>query len=153
MTHAPSTKRPPAAPREQPGHYAWSQEQARLLKARRFGEIDADNIAEEILDVGSNEYDKLESALRVLLMHMLKWDHQPERRSRSWENTIGLQRDHALRQLRRNPGLKSRASEAVADAYSDARRLASTETDLDLDRFPAKCPYDWDAILHRKFKR
>ena len=46
--------------------------------------------------MGSNEYDKLESALRVLLMHMLKWDHQPDKRTRSWENTIAIQRSHAL---------------------------------------------------------
>ena len=62
----------------------------------RLDEVDAENVAEEILDVGSNEYDKLESALRVLLMHMLKWDHQPEKRTRSWENTIAIQRRHAL---------------------------------------------------------
>ena len=38
--------------------------------------------------MGAEQYDKLESALEVLLMHMLKWDHQPERRSRSWSLTI-----------------------------------------------------------------
>ena len=103
--------------------------------------------------MGSNEYDKLESALRVLLMHMLKWDHQPDKRTRSWENTIAIQRSHALRQLRKNPSLKSRTSEAVAEAYSDARRLASSETDMDLDTFPETCPYDWDAILNRSFER
>ena len=83
--------------------YAWVQEQVALLRAGRLGEIDAENIAEEISDVGSNEYDKLESALRVLLAHMLKWDHQPERRSRSWENTIGEQRDRARQPPHDNP--------------------------------------------------
>ena len=74
---------PPAEPASYDQYvYAWSQEQARLLKAGRLDEVDAENVAEEILDVGRNEYDKLESALRVLLTHMLKWDHQPERRSR-----------------------------------------------------------------------
>jgi hypothetical protein len=152
MSHAPSSKRPALKPLYARDLYAWSREQARLLKARRVDKIDADNIAEEILDVGSNEYDKLESALRVLLMHMLKWDYQPEIRSRSWENTIAIQRRHALRQLRKNPSLKSFVEEAVADAYFDARRVASSETDLDLIRFPEECPYDWDTILNRPFE-
>jgi hypothetical protein len=154
MSHASSTR---AASKTAPLYdrdlYAWVQEQIRLLKAGRLAEIDAENLAEEISDVGSNEYDKLESALRVLLMHMLKWDHQPKKRTRSWENTIAIQRHHALRQLRKNPSLKSRISEAVADAYSDARRLASSDTDMDLERFPETCPYDWDAILNRQFER
>ena len=93
------------------------------------------------------------SALRVLLLHTLKWDHQPEKRTRSWENSVAIQRDHALRQLRKNPSLKSQTEEAVSEAYRDARRLASSETDKDLDAFPAECPYDWDTILNRPFKR
>jgi hypothetical protein len=153
MTHAPSPKRPPPAPLHERDLYAWSQEQARLLKARRFGEIDADNVAEEILDVGSNEYDKLESALRVLLMHMLKWDCQPERRSSSWEATIRVQRRHALLQIEKNPSLKSRWDEAVARAYDDARDLAHGETDLPLAHFPRSCPYGWDDIVTRRFER
>ena len=62
--------------------HAWAREQAALLRAGRLGEVDAANIAEELDDVGNEQYDKLESALRVLLAHMLKWDHQPERRGR-----------------------------------------------------------------------
>lgn len=153
MSHATSTKRPRSAPLYERDLYAWSREQARLLKEGRLDEVDAENVAEEILDVGSTEYDKLESALRVVLLHILKWDYQADKRSRSWENTIAIQRHHALRQLRKNPSLKSRTQEAVTDAYDDSRRLASSETDLELDTFPEACPYDWDTILNRPFKR
>ena len=153
MSQAQSRERTEAPPLYERDLYAWVQEQVKLLRAGRLDEIDADNIAEEISDVGSNEYDKLESALRVLLAHMLKWDHQPEKRTRSWENTIDVQRHHALRQLRKNPSLKSRIEEAVGDAYYDARRMASTETEFEVDRFPETCPFDWEAILNRPFKR
>jgi hypothetical protein len=71
MSHATSTKRPRSAPLYERDLHAWSREQARLLREGRLKEVDAENVAEEILDVGSNEYDKLESALRVLLLHML----------------------------------------------------------------------------------
>jgi hypothetical protein len=153
MSRAVSTKRPHEAPLYERDLYAWSREQARLLKAGRLDEVDAENVAEEILDVGRNEYDKLESALAVLLMHMLKWDHQPDRRSRSWETTILEQRNRIHRQLRDNPSLKSRVDEALREGYQAGRLRASGETDLDLDRFPADCPYDWDEILNRPFDR
>jgi hypothetical protein len=152
MTHAHTAKRRATAPLYERDVYAWAQEQARLLKAGRLAEIDAENIAEEILDVGRNEYDKLESALTVLLMHMLKWDYQPKKRSRSWEITILEQRKRVERQLRENPSLKSRRAEAVHDGYEIGRLRASGETDLDPDVFPEVCPYDWDAITKRVFK-
>jgi hypothetical protein len=153
MSHATSTKRSRTAPLYERDLHAWSLEQARLLREGRLEEVDAENVAEEILDVGRNEFHRLESALRVLLMHMLKWDHQPEKRSRSWEASIALQRLSALKQLRDNPSLKPRTADAVRDAYSAARLEASGETDLDVETFPAACPYDWDAILNRPFKR
>ena len=153
MTQAPFAKAAPTAPLYERDLHAWSQEQAALLRAGRLHEIDAENIAEEILDVGRNEYDKLESALRVLLTHMLKWDHQPERRSRSWENTMAEQRRRAQRQLGENPSLKPRLEEAIREGYWSARRQASSEMDVNLGTFPESCPYDWQAITTRPFER
>ena len=150
MSHAPSTKRNRPAPLYETDLYAWVAQQAELLRAGKFGEIDAENIAEEMLDVGRNEYDKLESALTVLLAHMLKWDHQPEKRSRSWENSILEQRDRTEQQLRDNPSLKSRQTEAIRDGYRRGRLRASSETDIDLREFPEDCPYDWHAIIEAR---
>jgi hypothetical protein len=141
-----------ASPRYDEDVYAWAQEQARLLRAGQLTEVDAENVAEEILDVGRNEYDKLESALRILLMHMLKWDHQLDRRSRSWAATIAIQRRHARRQLEENPSLKNRLEEAIANAFADARLAAAGETGISIKAFPATCPYGWDAIETRPFE-
>jgi predicted nucleic acid-binding Zn-ribbon protein len=129
--------------------YSWASEQAALLRAGRLAEIDTENLADEIDDVGSAQYDKLESALTELLQHMLKWDHQPERWSRSWQNTIREQRRRVLRQLDRNPGLKSRLEEALLEAYQYGRDRASTETDLDVATFPPTLPYAFDEIMDR----
>ena len=144
-------ERPPT--RYEDDIHAWAKEQAALLRASQFDHIDARNLAEEIADVGERENDKLESALGVLLTHMLKWDHQPERRSRSWESTIREQRRRVARQLCKNPSLKSRLGEALDEAYSDGRDRASAEADMDVGSFPEACPYDWDAILTRPFER
>ena len=131
--------------------YTWVQEQVALLKAGRLDEIDADNIAEELRDVGGSEYAQLESALRVLVMHMLKWDQQPEFRTRSWVYSIAEQRKRYRKVLKKSPGLKQHLAEILSDAYESARRWAADETHLHESEFPKTCPYDWDDILNRPF--
>ncbi|KPF60991.1 hypothetical protein IP88_15810 [alpha proteobacterium AAP81b] len=131
---------------------AWAHHQAMLLRAGQLHLLDKGWLAEEIDDLGREQYHRLESALRLILTHLLKWDHQPERRSRSWSATIRTQRRHAERQLQKNPSLQARLEEAVTDAYGDARGEASGETDLPLKVFPENCPYDWDTIMARSIE-
>ena len=78
----------PLAPDYGTDFYGWALQQANLLQEGRLSEIDTINVAEELIDLGNEQYDKLESALTVLFMHLLKWDYQPEKRARSWENTV-----------------------------------------------------------------
>jgi hypothetical protein len=131
--------------------YSWSLKQARLVREGRWDALDRDNVAEEIESLGREQFNKLESALRMLLVHILKWDHQPERRSRSWVLSIKQQRialDHVLSD---NPGLKPPIGEALARGYRLARVQAARETGLDEDAFPPTCPYDFDEIVSRVF--
>src|SRR3977135_1918900 len=72
--------------------YSWLMEQARHVRAGRWDALDRENLAEEIESLGREQFNKLESALRVLMLHMLKWDHQAARRSRSWSISIREQR-------------------------------------------------------------
>jgi hypothetical protein len=129
--------------------YSWARRQAELLRAGRLSDIDSVGIAEEIDDVGDEQYDKLESALRVLMLHMLKWDHQPDRRSRSWTLTVLEQRRRVERQLRKNSGLKSRLDEALSDAYEDAGLEAASETGLPMHTFPEIRPLDYAELMER----
>lgn len=129
--------------------YSWARRQAELLRAGRLSEIDPAAIAEEIDDVGDEQYDKLESSLRVVMLNLLKWDHQPDRRSRSWTLSIREQRRRVLRQLRKNPGLKPLLDEAISEAYEDARDEASSETGLPLSSFPVSRPYEYSEIMER----
>jgi len=50
----------------------WSQEQARLLRAGRFAELDIEHLADEIEDVGKSEKRELANRMAVLLAHFLK---------------------------------------------------------------------------------
>src|SRR5215207_4864902 len=99
MTQRPTADEAELVPADAPAgasyerdFYSWTQEQGRLLRQGAWAQIDRDNIAEEIETLGRSEFDKLESALRILLLHLLKWDHQPAMRSRSWVLSIKEQR-------------------------------------------------------------
>jgi hypothetical protein len=129
--------------------FGWVEDQVALLKAGRIGEIDALNIADELADVGSEQYDKLESAVRVILLHFLKWDHQAERRSRSWVGSVVEQRRRVARVLKKNPGLKPHIAEAMAEGYEDARTEAAVETGISEQTFPSNCPYSWEDVVSR----
>jgi Domain of unknown function DUF29 len=129
--------------------YSWARRQAELLRAGKLSEIDAAAIAEEIDDVGEEQYHRLESALRVLMLHLLKWDLQPDKRSRSWAITVREQRRRVRRQLRKNPGLGSRLEEALREAYEDARDEAASETGLPTRTFPATPPFEFAEIMER----
>jgi hypothetical protein len=131
--------------------YSWTFEQARLVREGRWEGVDRENVAEEIESLGREQFAKLRSAIRVLLQHMLKWDHQPERRGRSWALSIRSQRLDLEDVLEGNPGLRPRIAEAIEKAYRKARVDAAQETGIDENAFPAQCPYSWDDIVSREF--
>jgi hypothetical protein len=146
---APKAQPPSATVRYEDDAYSWAFEQAALLRAGRWSELDIEHLADEIEDVGKSEKWKLESALRLVLIHLLKWDFQPEQRTRSWTNGIAVHRKTAVRVLRENPGMKGVLAEVLANAFETARLEASSETDLDLGVFPEACPYDFDTLMTR----
>jgi hypothetical protein len=133
--------------------YSWLMEQAAHLRAGRWDALDRENLAEEIDSLGREQFNKLESALRVLIMHMLKWDYQPQRRGRSWMLSIKGQRLELEDVLADNPGLTPRIPEATERAYRKARIEAAKETGLDENTFPEACPYTWNDIVAREFTR
>jgi hypothetical protein len=132
--------------------YAWTTRQATLIRAGRVDELDLDHIAEELDDLGSEIYRRLESALTVLFAHMLKWDYQPERRTRSWEATIREQIKRIAKMLEKNPSLKSKLAEATTEGYEYGRDRASGETDMPVESFPEKSGYTWHDVMEREFR-
>jgi len=131
--------------------YSWLMEQAAHLRAGNWDALDRENLAEEIESLGREQFNKLESALRVLLMHTLKWDFQPRLRSRSWVLSIEAQRLELDNVLSDNPGLKPRIAEATARAYRRAQIEAANETGPEMNEFPVECPYSWNDIVSREF--
>ena len=131
--------------------YAWTGQQAALLRAGRLSELDAANLAEEIESLGRTERHELVSRLSILLLHLLKWSHQPERQGKSWSLTIVEGREQIVRHLLANPSLEHRQDEAVAQAYKAATIRAERETGLLRDMFPWACPFSIGQILDDAF--
>ena len=126
-------------------------EQAALLRAGRLGDADIEHIAEEIEALGRGERRELVSRLAVLLLHLLKWEYQPERRGKSWRFTVEEQRLQLARHLRDNPSLRAVTQEALFDAYAQAVLRAERETDLPRDLFPWSCPYAFEQVQDETF--
>jgi hypothetical protein len=126
---------------------AWCDRQAALLRAGRDDQLDRENLAEELDTMGRSEWGELENRLEVLLMHMLKWDCQPARRSRSWKATMREQRNAIRRLVRRSPGLKPGLERAIVEVWPDALALAIDETGLSAASFPRALPYRMDEVL------
>ena len=141
--------REPQLPDYEADGVGWAEAQAAALLARRVDLLDWENLAEEIADVGKHQREHLESALRLVVMHLLKWDHQSERRSRSWWTTIANQRHRATKRLRENPSLRPRLPEIIEDAYRTARLDAADEMDVPIKLLPHECPFSFDEIMTR----
>lgn len=131
--------------------YAWTQEQAMLLRSGKWSQVDLPNLVEEIESLGRQQRQELRNRLSVLVGHLLKWDYQPQQRSRSWLATLRVQRREILRLLKDNPSLQSYLSDALPEAYENARDLAMGETDLPEQTFPSDCPYQLTQILDDRF--
>jgi Domain of unknown function DUF29 len=111
--------------------YAWTQEQAALLREGAVQELDLTNLAEEIESLGKSDRRALGSHLRNLVLHLLKWQYQPSGHltGHSWQEVPRL----------------------LARWYPLARQDAADETRLPLATFPATCPWTPDQVLDPEF--
>jgi hypothetical protein len=122
--------------------HAWSQEQARLVREGAFDRLDREHLAEEIESLGRTEQARLARHFELYLMHRLKWEYQPEYRTRSWMLTMKEQQRQAVRLVKKNPSLKPLVRELFEDAYSGARVLALNETGIEEDAIPSTNTFD-----------
>ena len=127
--------------------YGWVAQQCAALRERDASQLDWSGLEEELEALGRQEYRELVSRLAVLIGHLLKWDLQPERRSRSWFLSIREQRRAISRLLAQNPSLLPRASEALGDGFEGGIDLVLRDTNLSLRALPERCPWSLDHCL------
>ena len=133
--------------------YAWTQEQGALLRDRKTEALDYVNLAEEVESLGKSQQHALESRLEKLVLHLLKWPYQLEKRlqGQSWQRTILEQRRRIDRLLQQNPSLRPTVPAVIEDSYAYIRKRTSLETRLPLTTFPDTCPWGASQILDDDF--
>jgi hypothetical protein len=125
----------------------WAEQMADLLASGRFSELDIENLVEEVRDLSKRERDRLLASLRLILHHLLKWDYQPQRRSRGWLGTIQRERANIRLYLDDSPSLRRYLTdESLFKLYAVACADAFRGTGLE---FPPVCPYGIEDILNR----
>ena len=127
-------------------YYGWTQEQAFLIKSGKFNELDIENLIEEIESMGKTEKKEAISRLTIVLLHLLKWEYQPERQCKSWKISIDTQRKKFKKVIKENPSLKAQLASILEDAYEDATYDAFKETGIDIDTFPVTCPWTMSEL-------
>jgi len=131
--------------------YAWTIDSAYLLRSGQLQKIDVEHIAEEIESMGKSQKRELVHRLAILIAHLLKWQYQPVRRSRSWELTIKEQRIELSELLEDSPSLKNELERQLTHSYEKALLFAEKETGLAQDTFAATCPFDLKNLLKQGY--
>lgn len=132
-------------------YFAWIEATLYHLQQQDYSSVDWTNLIEEIADMSRSEKRRLESNLRVVLMHLLKWQYQSERRSGSWQSSIIEHRIRVRKNLMESPSLKPFLEREFSDIYRDAAKIAAAETGLPVDTFPMDCPYAIAQVLDENF--
>jgi hypothetical protein len=129
----------------------WLETTAKLLRDRQLDSLDFEHLIEEIEDMGKEKRRELKNRLIVLLMHLLKYQYQPENLSASWVSTIWEQHYQIESLLADSPSLKPYYLEIFSDCYLKAVRAASTETKLPTKAFPTESPFLPGDVINPDF--
>ena len=130
--------------------YAWARDQAMLLRAGRFDELDLAHLTEEVEDLGGALYRSVRSRLRTIIEHLLKLEHSPAAEPRNlWQDTIDAQRADLADDL--TASLRRRLRSELPKQYGRARAAAARSLrrrgeNAAADELPETCPYTLDQI-------
>jgi hypothetical protein len=125
---------------------AWLDSMVRLLDRGQYADLDYQNLKEYLADMAKRDRREVLNRLETLMVHLLKWEFQPEKQTASWQGRI-LEQRRQLRHLLDSKTLMNHALNVLADAYADARKQAAVETEMKASKFPKECPWNVDEVL------
>jgi hypothetical protein len=125
----------------------WVERALVLLREGNFKDLELENLLEEIADMSNSQKQALESNLKIILMHLLKYKYQANKRTNSWRYTIVEHRQRIRKAFKNSPSLKRHFLDEFADVYLEARQLAAIETGLSINNFPLECPFSIEQSL------
>ncbi|MBD1927102.1 DUF29 domain-containing protein [Trichocoleus sp. FACHB-90] len=128
-------------------YYLWLETTVRLLREGQLSALDVANLLEEIEDMGRSEKRAVYSNLKILLIHLLKYNYQSEKRSNSWLASIVEHRQRLRQAFKESPSLQPYFTEIFDECYQDARELAAAETGLEIESFPVETPFTPEEAL------
>ncbi len=126
--------------------YLWIQETVKLLKEKRFDELDLENLIEELDDLGSEKRHKVESLLEQIIRHLLLlnyWSDEYESNYRHWQAEVVSFRTQINRRMTTN--FQNYLEENLSKIYAQARKYVQAKSGL--DTFPQECPYTLQQLL------
>jgi len=129
----------------------WIETTVEKLQSHDYANVDWEILIEEIADMGRSERRSLKSNLIVILVHLLKWQFQPDKRSGSWQGSIIEHRRRVKEALDDSPSLKSYLDNIFAECYAQAVKQAKAETGLSVESFPLVCPYQLPEVTDDEF--
>lgn len=136
-----------AVPRYEEDLVAWMESQIELLRARKFEQLDLENLLEELEGMVRHERRGLQSRVELVMLHLLKHQFQPSRRSRSWLLTLEEQRSQISDRIEDSPSLRRALESYMVSRYPRVAKRASLQTGMPLSNFPATCPYTVEQVL------
>jgi hypothetical protein len=129
----------------------WSARTAELLRERRFEEVDLENLAEEVAELGTSQQHAVVSQMRRMFKHLIKHRIQPERDGASWRGSIVSAQSEIVQHLDTSPSLRGQLAAALQRTWRRAIKEALVETGLDakakLPGIPEECPYTADDVI------
>lgn len=132
-------------------YVGWLDSNVEKLRSQNYAQVDWENLIAEIADMAKSEWRSLKSNLIILLIHLLKWQFQSDKKTGSWERSIIEHRRRIKESLKDSPSLKPFLVEIFPECYADALLQTKAETGLPLASFPAQSPYDLFQILDGEF--
>jgi hypothetical protein len=129
----------------------WARDQAALLRAGRFDELDVENLAEEVDSIAHDEVSELVSRLAHLMQHLFQWEHWPDARVPVWYVVIVGERNMIPPSFEDSPSLVGGWSRIYARAWGRARLRVSSTMDISISLVPEECPYGKDELLSLTF--
>jgi hypothetical protein len=125
----------------------WAKDTAQLLRERRWDAIDWEHLIDEVEDLGKSERSAIASQMERIMVHLLKWQYQPQRRSDSWLDSINDGRSQIRRKIEDSPSLRSYSEQVLEKEYVRARREAARQTGLEISVFPELCPFIIEQVI------
>ncbi|MGL5871605.1 MAG: DUF29 domain-containing protein [Xenococcaceae cyanobacterium] len=132
-------------------YYLWLENTAQILREQNLARLDIPNLLEEIEDMGKSEKRAVFNNLKILLMHLLKYKYQQQKRSNSWRYTITEHRQRIEAAFEDSPSLNKYFLESFDKCYQNARKLAADETGLSIDIFPVQSPFASEETLNSDY--